>query len=103
MTYTESLKYLNGLPRKYGFTSEENEAFANIMYIVRKRAQEEAKHPQCLYYVGKYYFKDWNNAMQAVKRYKEKYILEKRVDVNGNMITKKYTISNGRILGVHNV
>ena len=100
MTYTESVPILKNLPEKYNFTHEEKEAFANLFYVCVKKAKEEKSKPECVYHVGKYYFHNWKDAMTAVRNYKEKYIIEKRTDVNGNMVSKKYTISNGKILGV---
>ena len=98
MKYTDALPILKELPKKYNFTQEENEAFGNMYYICMKKAQEEKTTPECLYYVDKYYFHNWLDAMAAVKRFKTNYIIEKRTDKFGNMTSKKYIINNGKIL-----
>lgn len=100
MTYMESMPILEGLAEKYHFASSEREAMANAIYLCKKMAKEEASRPTCLYYVGDYYYKEWKNAITACRNMKQKYILEKRTDNSGHMITKKYTIANGKVLGV---
>ena len=97
MTYKESLPILKEMSKKYPFTSEEREAFANVIYQCEKKAKEEK--PECLFYVDKYYFHNWKDAIYAVSKYKTNYIIEKRTDKDGNMISKKYIISNGKVLG----
>lgn len=101
MTYKDAMPILKDLPQKYNFTSEEKEAFANVIYICKKKAEEETFTPACLYYVGEYFFHDWKNAVKACKFMKEKYIIEKRTDKSGQMTAKKYTITpKGEILSV---
>ena len=101
MTYKESLPLLEGVLKRYDLVEDEKEAIRMALYVCKKKAESEK--PECLFYVDKYYFHSWRDALTAAKKFKCKHILEKRSDSQGNMITKKYTILNGKILGVHNM
>lgn len=100
MTYKESLVILKEMSKKYSFTSEEKEAFANVLYQCKLKAKEEENTPDLVWTVAEYSFHRFQDAQLYAKNTGAKHIIEKRKDSNGNMKAKKYTVLNGKILNV---
>ena len=104
MTNTEAYIELNSMTGKYKFSGKEKEAIYHAAYLVKKKAEEEKVKAMCMYYVGDYKFHEFKDALKMARttpNLRNSFILEKRLDANGNGKTKKYTLSNGEILGVH--
>ena len=106
MTSTEILPILKEITKRYEFSSVELDALRHVEYIIKKKAEEEKREvsgPSVMYYVGEYRFKRFKDALLMAKNNKmlrNSFILEKRLYENGVGVTKKYTLSNGQILGV---
>ena len=106
MTNVEAYIALNEMVEKYRFTLKEREAINHAAYLVKKKVEDEKIKAMCMYYIGDYKFHSFKDALRMAntnKELKNSFILEKRLDENGNGKTKKYKLSNGKVLGVYSV
>ena len=106
MNNTEVYAELKKLAEKYDFTATEKEAIHHAAYLAKKKVEDEKAKARCMYYIGDYKFHSFDDALKMANStytLKNSFILEKRLDENGNGKTKKYKLSNGKILGVYTV
>ena len=106
MNNTEVYAELKKLAEKYDFTATEKEAIHHAAYLAKKKAEDEKIKATCKYYIGEYKFSSFNDALKMANSsyaLRNSFILEKRMDENGNGKTKKYKLSNGKVLGVYTI